>query len=407
MNVLVWSQYFWPENFQINEVVRELSRQGISVTVITGKPNYPDGRIFEGYHSMGFETGRFEGVEVIRLPILPRGQGSALGLALNYLSFVVSGYVFAPLILRGRKFDKIFVYAPSPILQALPAIFLAYLKKAPLVLWVQDLWPQALSATKYVENRFLLALVGRVVRFVYRYSDLILIQSEGFRSSILHYSSPEKNVRMFANSARGDVPFARKDSAVTELCARISKQFSLVFTGNIGSAQSCETILYAADLLREHTDIRFFLIGAGSRQQEMRVLSSSLGLENVEIHDRLDSEQMPAVYSSASALVLSLADEPTLNLTVPNKLQHYLAAGKPVIASCNGEAAIVVRNSKSGYTCDAEDSNGLARVILELHGKSAVERAEIGAQGRSYFNEHYAIEKQVATLIDILKSVNC
>ena len=170
MKLLVVSQYFWPENFRINELVSQLVAEGLKVTVLTGKPNYPEGKFFPGNRAWGIRHACHAGAEVIRLPLAPRGSRSGLRLAINYLSFVLAGYFLAPFALRGAQFDAVFVYAPSPLLQALPAILLAWLKRAPLIVWVQDLWPESLSATGHVKNRFLLRMVETVVRYIYRLS---------------------------------------------------------------------------------------------------------------------------------------------------------------------------------------------------------------------------------------------
>ncbi|NWD80778.1 glycosyltransferase WbuB, partial [Pseudomonas reactans] len=152
MRVLVWTQYFWPESFHINHVVEELRAQGAQVTILTGKPNYPGGKIFDGYRSTGIQSEYHDGIEIIRLPLRARGKNSGKGMALNYLSFILSGYFFAPWVLRGRKYDVVFVYAPSPLLQALPAVFVSFAKRAPLVVWVQDIWPETLLATGFIKN---------------------------------------------------------------------------------------------------------------------------------------------------------------------------------------------------------------------------------------------------------------
>ena len=177
MRVLVLSQYFWPEGFQINHVVQSLVGRGIEVDVLTGKPNYPEGVVFDGYRAWGCQTEQWAGAGIYRVPLVPRGTKSAVRLALNYLSFVVSGLVFAPWMLRARSYDAIFVYAPSPILQAIPALFLGRIKRCPVLLWVQDLWPESLVATGYVRSPRVLLAVERVVRFIYRRTDLLLVQS--------------------------------------------------------------------------------------------------------------------------------------------------------------------------------------------------------------------------------------
>jgi len=180
MRILIVSQYFWPESFVINDIARSLALKGHNVTVLTGKPNYPEGKIAAGYRAWGIQQELYAGAEVIRVPLVPRGNGSPWRLALNYLSFIFSGMTLAPFVLRGWAYDLVFVYAPSPLLQALPAVLLAWLKRAPLVVWVQDLWPESLMATGFVKNRWMIKVVEALVRYVYHRADSILIQSEAF-----------------------------------------------------------------------------------------------------------------------------------------------------------------------------------------------------------------------------------
>ena len=159
----MFSQNFWPESFPINDICASLVDKGLKVDILTGKPNYPEGKIFSGYRTWGCMTESYRGAEVNRIPLRPRGS-SSIGLALNYLFFVFSGLLVAPFLLRKKKFDVIFIYAPSPVLQAIPAIFMGFLKDCPVVIWVQDLWPESLSATGYVSNKVVLKLVEWVVR---------------------------------------------------------------------------------------------------------------------------------------------------------------------------------------------------------------------------------------------------
>ena len=157
MHILIFSQYFWPESFRINDVAKTLCEQGHQVEVITGKPNYPNGKISDGYKLLGYQLDIHDDVVIHRIPLIPRGS-SRMWLALNYVSFVISGLLFSPWVLRSKKFDVIFVYGVSPILQAIPAIFLGWVKGIPVVLWVQDLWPESLSATGYIKNKTVIKL---------------------------------------------------------------------------------------------------------------------------------------------------------------------------------------------------------------------------------------------------------
>ena len=198
--LLVVTQYFHPETFPITALCTDWTKQGNRVTVLTGQPNYPSGKIAEGYRAWSFRRERLGDIEIIRIPLYPRKQGSALHLALNYLSFVASGIVFAPWMLRNHRFDALFVYAPSPLLQAIPAIWLKWIKRTPLIVWVQDLWPESLEATGFAKSRRLLRIVAAAVRFVYRNSDSVLVQSEGFVQPVAKYCAPNK-IAVFPNSA--------------------------------------------------------------------------------------------------------------------------------------------------------------------------------------------------------------
>ncbi|MGE8189461.1 glycosyltransferase family 4 protein [Pseudomonas sp. NPDC086278] len=402
MKVLVWTQYFWPENFHINQVVAELCRQGADVTVLTGKPNYPDGEIFSGYRALGVQIEQREGVEIIRLPLRSRGKSSAKGLILNYLSFIASGYLLGPWALRGRKFDVVFVYAPSPLLQAMPAIFVSWLKRAPLVLWVQDIWPESLQATDFVNNRHVLKIIEYVVRYIYRFSDSILIQSEGFRDSVQRLSNNRGKIKFFPNSATEST--GANDLGGRAL-SRISSHFSVVFAGNIGIAQSCTTIVEAARILQAYENIRFFVVGSGSMENTIANMIHDQHLSNIELLGRVSPEEITSIYDASSVLLLTLRDDPILAATVPSKFQSYLAAGKPIIASCNGQTAQVLADAKAGLDCAAENPLQLAEAVLELYGSDRNRLEMMGESGRAYFLSHFHLPARVSQLIEHFDSV--
>ena len=406
MRVLIWTQYFWPENFHINAVARNLQDQGVEVTVLTGKPNYPEGEIFAGYKAKGIQQEGYSGIEVIRIPLLPRGKNSARGLALNYLSFIFSGYLYAPYALRGKKFDAIFVYAPSPFLQALPAIFVAWLKRAPLILWVQDIWPDALASTGFIKNRWILRLVQLAVRYTYHFSDSILIQSEGFRSFVERWTGKNERVRFFPNSVE-EMPVDFLAEPENSLIANdVARRFSVVFAGNIGTAQTCETIIEAATLLQSIPEIKFYLIGSGTTAELIAKSIAGRRLENVVMTGRVPAEDMPAIYASASVLLLTLRDEPALSSTIPSKLQSYLAAGKPIIVSAAGESAKVINNASAGLTCPAADAGALAEAVIKLYKLPVEERVRFGQNGRKYYETHYHLQTRVTELVAHFKDVS-
>jgi glycosyltransferase involved in cell wall biosynthesis len=402
VKVLVFTQYFWPENFHINSVVENLRDKGIEVTVLTGKPNYPEGEFPPGYSAWGIKREDFRGIPVVRIPMLARGQGSAVSLFLNYLSFVFSGIVFAPQALKQHAFDIVFVYAPSPILQALPAIYFAKRSQIPLVVWVQDLWPDVLRATGRVSNPWLLRKVDSVVRYIYRHADGILIQSEGFRSSIASKITDESRIHFLPNSARDPLVEPSVPSPWDALAKSIADSFSVVFTGNIGAAQSCETIVEAAQLLRNELDIKFFLIGTGSAVDVIGRKIRELRLDNVVLTGPLPPQAMPSVMAAASTLLLTLRADPFVSETIPSKLQSYLASKKPILVCAEGMPARIVEIARAGKVCKADDGIGLARSVLSMRNTPMVERNAYGVNARAYFDQHFSMEQQSQTLIAIL-----
>lgn len=402
MKLLIVSQYYWPEGFRINEVAKTLLDQGVEVEVLTGKPNYPRGEIFPGYRSWGCQCESHQGININRIPLLPRGGGGWC-LALNYLSFVVSGLIFAPWILRNKKFDVIFIYAPSPILQAIPAILLGWLKGCPVVLWVQDLWPESMSATGYVKNKAVLKAVEHVVRFIYRHVDLLLAQSEAFIPPIEALASGTP-VHYLPNSV--DESFLKPVTAAVPQVAGLGTGFSVMFAGNIGSAQAVDVIVDAAELLKDHADIQFVVLGDGSRREWMLQQAVDRKLSNLHLPGRFSVETMPGFMQKASVLLVTLADQPIFAATVPNKVQAYMAAGRPIIACLNGEGARLVVEASAGFATPAENAQALADTILCLYQKSPSEREAMGNNGRNYYREHFNHDQLVDKLIVRLKEVS-
>ncbi|MEO7885383.1 MAG: glycosyltransferase family 4 protein [Polaromonas sp.] len=398
MKILLWSQHFWPENFLINDLAAMLARHGHEVTVLTGKPNYPGGVVYPGYSRAGVQREWHAGIQIVRIPLMPRGRGTAFRLALNYLSFIASGYLLAPWSLRGRRFDAVFVYATSPVLQALPAIFLSWLKRAPLTVWVQDLWPESLRATGFVRSSLLLSAVKTVVRHIYRSCDLILVQSEAFRASVQDLAGPQKTVNYFPNAILAPPLAASRAEVSDSLAESMQGFFTVVFAGNIGKAQSCETILRAAALLGAVEEIRFYIVGTGSHAATIAEEVAGEKLANVILTGVLAPEAMPQLFAAASVLLVTLVDDPAMSATIPSKLQAYLAAGKPVIASLNGEGARVVLAAQAGLTSPAEDAGALADRILALYRMTVDERLRLGNNGARYFKAHFDLEARVREL---------
>lgn len=384
MRLLIVTQYFWPENFRVNDLAAELSRRGHEVTVLTGRPNYPDGAVYPDYAAAPSRFSRYAGCTVVRVPMLARGR-SRPRLALNYLSFALAGSALAPYRLRNRRFDAIFVFAPSPITTVVPALVLKWFRRVPVALWALDLWPQSLEAVDAVRSRVLLRAAGRVVHGLYRRCDLLLAQSRGFFREFAQARGAGR-VAYLPGWAEA-LPSPDSADPAPEIPPG-GEHFTVLFAGNIGVAQDFPAILAAAEILRD-SPVRWLIVGDGNQAEWLGREVVERGLDGVVLLGRHPLERMPSFFRHADALLVSLRPRPTFALTIPGKLQSYLAAGKPILAMLDGEGAEIVRRARAGLAVAAGDAGGLAAAVRELMARSEAERAEMGRRGRHFHARHF------------------
>ena len=403
MRILVLSQYFWPETFVIHYVVEELVKQGHEVTVATGKPNYPDGKVFPGYKAAGLMREQYsDKVDVVRVPLWPRGAGGGKNLILNYLSFVVSGCIFFPWMLRGKSFDHVFVFAPSPVTQIIPGILIKWIKRASLSLWVQDLWPESLVSTGYVKNKIALSVIRSAVKWMYSCCDRLLVQSKGFYAGLQGFGMNDK-IRYLPNPTFDMRGGGRKPDG--RLAEALAEGFSVVFAGNLGSAQSLDTIIDAATRLSNEGDIKIFLFGSGSRESEIKAEIARRKLGNVILAGRYPLEEMPGIYQRSSTLLVTLKDEPAFALTIPGKLQAYMAAGRPIIACLPGEGARLVSEAGAGIASPADNGEALADTIIKMKQLAPEERNSMAENARAYYLQNFTVEAVSALLVEQLSEI--
>ena len=388
MRVLIVSQYFWPENFRINDLAREFQERGHAVMVLTGLPNYPSGRLFKGYGYRGPWKQSYEGVRVIRAPLISRGGGGNLRLALNYLSFAVMASIIG--LLRCRKdYDVIFVYEPSPITVAIPAIVLKWLSGAPLMLWVLDLWPESVAAAGAVRSKALLWFIERLVRSIYRQCDHILVQSQAFRGHIERLGIVSSVIHYFPSWAESLYTSMNGQAALPEN-VRLPAGFRIMFAGNVGAAQDFETIIKAAEQLKRRSDIHWIVLGDGRKFAWVREEIRRRQLESqMHLLGRYPLEAMPAFFAHADVMLVTLRRDPIFALTIPGKVQSYLACGRPVLAALDGEGARIIEAAGAGNTCPSENPEALAAAVLELAEISKETRERMGKQGADYYHVHF------------------
>ncbi|MDQ1331100.1 MAG: hypothetical protein QG578_1366 [Thermodesulfobacteriota bacterium] len=388
MNILIVTQYFWPENFRINDLATGLHERGHNISVLTGIPNYPEGRFFEGYGFFGNRTENYNGISIVRAPLTPRGNGTGFKLAVNYLSFALSASICGPFLCKG-DFDIIFVYEPSPVTVGIPAIVLKKIKSSPVIFWMQDLWPESLTAAGAVKSKIVLKLFEFLVRMIYMGCDSILAQSRAFIPNILRLAGDSKQVLYYPNSAE---EFYQPVNVCAEAPERVAmpEGFRVTFAGNIGAAQDFETIITAAELIKEQKNIKWVIIGEGRMLPWVKDQVNKRGLNNtVYLMGRYPAEMMPRFFALSDALLVSLKNEPIFSLTIPAKIQSYLACAKPIIAALDGEGAEVVEESGAGLACPAENPDALAKTVLKMYGMPEKDRQLMGMNGRIYFEKNF------------------
>lgn len=405
MKLLVVSQYFWPENFRVNELVAELVKRGHEVTVLTGVPNYPEGEVYPAYREHPERFTRYEGAEVIRVPMLSRGQ-SRHRLALNYASFAVSGAAVGAFRLHGRRFDAAFVFQTSPITAAIPALLWRELHGTPVAMWVLDLWPESLAAVGAVQHPAILDAVGRLVRFTYGRCDLILAQSKAFFDGIARWAPDPSKIRYFPGWAEAVFDGAGVPVEVAPELAPFRQGFNVMFAGNIGEAQDFPAILDAAVALRDRDDIRWIVLGDGRARPRVEVEIARRGLQDrVHLLGRFSMERMPSFFAGADALLVSLRRDPIFERTIPGKVQAYLAAGVPLLGMLDGEGARVIDEARAGLTCPAGDAVALAARVVELASASESDREAMGDRGRAYGAREFDRQVLIDRLVEWLQAV--
>ena len=388
MRILVISQYFWPENFPVNDLTRGLRQRGHDITALTGMPNYPEGRFYPGYRAFPIRRDLHEGIKIVRVPMVPKGNGNAMRMVLYYWSLALSACLLVPSFFRKRV-DLVFVYQPSPITVGLPALMLKAIEKTPVWIWVQDLWPETLVGTGMVRSAFLLKLTDRLVRLIYSKCDQVLVQSQAFVPRMVKKGVPKERIRFFPNSAQDLYKPIVVDPEALERNL-MPRGFRVLFAGNIGRAQDIPTILAAAEKLKQEKDIHWVILGDGPMRSWAEERIRACGLEKtVHLLGRYPEQSMPSFFSLADVLLVTLRKDPVFAITIPSKIQSYLACGRPIVASLDGEGSRVVNESGGGVAVPAGDVDALAEVVLKMYGMPKSDLESMGQLSRRYSQSHF------------------
>ena len=380
MKILVVCQHYYPEPFRITDICEEWVKRGHEVTVVAGLPNYPEGKIYNGYKGKAGTEEMICGVRVHRCFEIARRSGIVFRL-LNYYSFAWSSKRYIKKM--KEKFDVVFANQLSPIMMVNGAV--AYKKKhgTKLVMYSLDLWPESLVVGGIRRGSLVYKYFHRLSKKIYSQADKLLFSSKQFRE----YFKKEFQIE---DAKMEYLPqYAETLFAVDSCRKEQSETIDLLFAGNIGAAQSVETIIRAAAETQDIENLRWHIVGEGSSLSACQALAMELNVKSVTFYGRKPLEEMPAFYKKADAMLVTLMDDDVLSLTLPGKVQTYMAAGKPIIAASNGEIATILQDSKCGFCVSAENYIELAQKVREFCQLSEEKRADLGKKAREFYEDNF------------------
>lgn len=389
LSITFVSQYFFPEQFSNNAIVAELVQRGHSVNVVTGVPNYGRDSFFEGWSNHERREEDWRGARIHRARSVARGK-SKLRLLLNYVTFPLTGSWTAFRKVKRRP-DVVFASLLSPIFQAFPAIILSRFHRAPLVYWVQDIWPESAIYTLRLKNRLVVKTLTAISAWIIRRADLVLVQSEAFPPMITRFGVHKDRIRVLPNTAPEIYRPITSDAAPEQAALMPATGFRVMFAGNIGESQDFDTLLETAHLLRAHEDLHWVIIGSGRDLARVRARTVDLGItERFYLLGRHPEETIPGFFAQADAFIISLRQNPIFDLTVPYKVQCYMACGRPILAAIAGEGARIIENAGAGIVVPPSKPDALAAALNQMMTMPEEQRRAMGERARAYFDEEYS-----------------
>lgn len=385
MRVLIISQYFWPEYFRINDLVKYLMQSNYQVDVLTGIPNYPEGKIYKDYKLNKNKYSNYYGANVYRVPIYLRRNSNKLNLFINYITYIISSVVFGYFILRKKKYDIIFCFATSPTTSALPGIFFSKVKKCKCFLWVLDIWPDILLELKIVRNIYLYNIIRKIVYFIYKRYDYIFAQSPSFKKELLKYNNNVDYIPSWSenfNNILIESSFTKKYKNDTSL--------KIVFTGNIGEAQNFNNIIKCAELLKSEKDIKWIIVGAGRELENLKKICIEKKINNFIFEGQKSNEEIKSYHDIADVLLISLVAGKMISGTIPGKLQTYLSTNKYILGFIEGETKRIINESKAGVCVDPTRPDLLKdKIIFIKNNRHILEIPFLKKLGTKYLNQHF------------------
>jgi len=401
MRILYATQWFEPEPILKGiEFAKLLHTHGHDVRVVTGFPNYPDGKLYPGYGLKLIRREFMDGIPIDRVPLYPSHSRSVVGRILNYVSFAMSLTVYGLVVLKRP--DVMYVYHP-PLTVGLAAAVVGAIRRIPLVLAIHDIWPDTLASTGMISNRIVLRIVGRLCHWVYGRADRIVVVSPGFKRLLCEREIPDSKIELIYNWAND--ADARSETGSNLTAFALEGRFNIVFAGNMGAAQGLEAVVRAAKIV-EHTapEVQFILVGDGIDADHLRRYAAAIAAQSVRIMPRMPRSEIGNLLAAADVLLVHLKDDPLFHHTIPAKTQFYLAMGKPILMGGSGDAADLVERAKAGIVVKPEDVRALAAAAVDLARLPKEELAAMGAHGCAFYQKQLSATKGILATLAVLDS---
>ncbi|TLG80942.1 glycosyltransferase family 4 protein [Vagococcus zengguangii] len=388
--ILLVSQYFFPENFRVNDLAAEWHDRGYDVTILTGIPNYPEGKYYDGYCFFSAGKENFKGMKVVRLPLIPRGKSSIM-LALNYFSFVFFGGIWS-LFSRG-KYDRVFVYEVSPITQALPAVWFSKRKKIPCDIYVLDLWPENFEVMTGISNKKIIGILNRMVKYIYKNMTNIFVSSPDFKISILQKDVPAEKIKYWPQYAESFYEPVNINQLNNKEKYNIKNNdgLSITYAGNIGEAQALTTLPQVALLLKNNSQkVCFNIIGDGRDKENLIKKINELDVNDYfNFIEKQPAEEIKNYLALSDVAFISLSDNPIFSLTIPAKMQSIMACGRPILANSNGVVQTLIDEAECGFYADSGEVEQLYLAIEKFISTDKSELVRMGKNAEVYYKNKF------------------
>lgn len=405
MRILFLSYYFQPElNYHFGlPFAKRLVELGHEVEVLTGFPNYPIGKIYDGYRNKPIQREFLDGVPVIRVPLYPSHDNSAVKRTLSYTSFALSAATIGTAAIKSAQVAYV-VQGPATL--GLPACIFSLIRRIPFVYDIKDLWPDSLVATGMLNSPLCLKLVGAWCNSVYRCASKIVATTPGIMQKLLERGVPRDKIEVIYNWCDdSQVCHVEKDQQLAHALGMIGR-FNIVYAGNIGKAQSLSAVLDAADILAaENPRVQFMLVGGGIDANFLRRRAADMGLKNVLLLERRPMVEVGAILRLADVVLVHLKDDPLFRITIPGKTQAYMASGRPILMGVRGDAADLVTKAQAGLVCEPENPNSLAEAVRKFQAMPQAELDTMGKNGREFYQRELSLDIGVRKYERIFQSV--